>query len=248
LAPAEKARASPVRTATRAESSASKATKASWRRWAVSVSTALRTWSWSMRTTTTPSGSEAEPIARTVAGGTVGGVRVIAGSVGGRRLVAPDGASTRPTPERVREATFNALGSLGAVVDATVLDLYAGSGAMGIEALSRGASRVTFVDHDLAARRAIETNLASCGFGAAADVVATPVDRFLSGAQQRRWDLALVDPPYDFDGWPELLLELPARLAVLESGRPVEPPFGWEVRRAKRYGRTHVAIVERIAI
>ena len=175
-------------------------------------------------------------------------MRVIAGSVGGRRLVAPEGATTRPTPERVREATFNALGSLGLVVDATVLDLFAGSGAMGIEALSRGAARATFVDRDVAARRAIETNVAVCGLTAVAEVVASPVERYLSTAAGRHWDLALVDPPYDFDGWPDVLLDLPATVAVLESSGPVEPPFGWEVRRAKRYGRTHVVIAERIVI
>jgi 16S rRNA (guanine966-N2)-methyltransferase len=175
-------------------------------------------------------------------------VRVIAGSVGGRRLVAPDGATTRPTPERVREATFNALGSLGLVVDAAVLDLFAGSGAMGIEALSRGAARATFVDRDAAARRAIETNVAVCGLTAVAEVVAAPVERYLASADGRHWDLALIDPPYDFDGWPELLLDLPATVVVLESSRAVEPPFGWEVRRAKRYGRTHVVIAERMAI
>lgn len=147
----------------------------------------------------------------------------------------------------MREATFNALGSLGAVDEATVLDLFAGSGAMGIEALSRGAARATFVDSDPQARRAIEANLASCGLSAAAEVVAGPVERFVAGAQ-RRWDLALLDPPYDYDGWPELLLDLPAAMAVLESNRAVEPPFGWEVVRSKRYGRTHVVIVRRIAV
>jgi 16S rRNA (guanine966-N2)-methyltransferase len=162
--------------------------------------------------------------------------------------VAPEGSRTRPTPDRVREATFNALGSLGAVDEATVLDLFAGSGAMGIEALSRGATRVTFVDSDPHARRAIEANLASCGLSAAAEVVASPVERFLTGAQHRRWDLALLDPPYDYDGWPELLLDLPASMAVLESNREVEPPFGWEVVRSKGYGRTHVVIIRRITI
>jgi len=172
---------------------------------------------------------------------------VISGSARGRRLVTPEGSGTRPTPDRVREATFNALGSLGAVVEATVLDLFAGSGALGIEALSRGAARATFVDSDIGARRAIEANLSACGLTDAAEVVATPVERFLAGAQ-RRWDLALVDPPYDYDGWPELLLALPAQVAVLESNRAVEPPFGWEVVRAKRYGRTHIVIAERIVL
>jgi 16S rRNA (guanine966-N2)-methyltransferase len=162
--------------------------------------------------------------------------------------VAPEGASTRPTPERVREATFNALGSLGAVDGATVLDLFAGSGAMGIEALSRGAAHVTFVDSDGAARRAITANLATCGLTESAEVVGTPVERFVCRSHTRHWDLALLDPPYDYDRWPELLLDLPASLAVLESNRAVQPPFGWEVLRDRRYGRTHVVIVRRIVV
>jgi 16S rRNA (guanine966-N2)-methyltransferase len=177
-------------------------------------------------------------------------MRVISGSARGRKLVAPEGTSTRPTPDRVREATFNALGSLGAIVGATVVDLFAGSGAMGIEALSRGAVRATFVDHDLHARQAIVTNLATCGLADAAEVVASPVERYVaaSAAQGQRWDVALADPPYDYDGWPELLLDLPADLAVLEAPRPVDPPFGWELLRAKRYGRTHVVIAHRTPV
>jgi 16S rRNA (guanine966-N2)-methyltransferase len=174
-------------------------------------------------------------------------MRVISGTARGRRLIAPEGSVTRPTPDRVREATFNALGSLGAVLDASVLDLFAGSGAMGIEALSRGAADATFVDDDRAARAALESNLASTGLAARATVVAGPVERFLRGVGDRRWDLALIDPPYtyDHDAWIELLDQLPADLAVLESDRPVDPPFGWEVVRSKRYGHTHVVIAQR---
>lgn len=177
-------------------------------------------------------------------------MRVIAGAVRGRRLQAPPGDGTRPTPDRVREATFNALGSLGALVEATVLDLFAGSGAMGIEALSRGAAHATFVDSDRAAVRTIEGNLQVCGLADAATVVASPVARFLGGTGARRWDLALVDPPYatDHEGWLALLGDLPADLAVLEAGHEVEPPFGWDVLRAKRYGGTHVVIARRIAV
>ena len=173
-------------------------------------------------------------------------MRVISGTARGRRLVAPAGAATRPTPDRVREATFNALGSLGAVVGATVVDLYAGSGALGIEALSRGAAHATFVDHDRAAIAAVQANLVTCGLAGDATVVASRVDRFLDGSRQR-WDLALIDPPYELgdDDWLDLLDRLPADLAVLESDRAVEPPFGWEVLRAKRYGGTHVVIAER---
>lgn len=175
---------------------------------------------------------------------------MISGTARGRRLVVPTGAGTRPTPDRVREATFNALGSLGAVVEARVLDLFAGSGAMGIEALSRGAAHVTFVDGHRAAVEAIRANLATCELADRATVVAGPVERFLASPPAERWDLALVDPPYahDDDAWLDLLDALPAELAVLESNRPLDPPFGWAVRRAKRYGTTHVTIVEREAI
>jgi 16S rRNA (guanine966-N2)-methyltransferase len=150
----------------------------------------------------------------------------------------------------VREATFNALGSLGAVLDATVLDLFAGSGALGIEALSRGARHATFVDQDRAATTAIAANLAATGLADRATVSTTSVERFLAGVGTQRWDLALVDPPYghDDDRWLDLLDLLPAEMAVIESDRAVEPPFGWGVLRAKRYGKTHVEIVERQAI
>src|SRR5689334_4958151 len=137
-------------------------------------------------------------------------MRVIAGSARGRRLQAPSGDGTRPTSDRVREATFNALGSLDALVGATVLDLFAGSGALGIEALSRGAARATFVERDRTARTVLEANLAACGFADRAEVVASDADRLLATAGERRWDLALLDPPYAYEGWPELLLDLPA--------------------------------------
>ena len=173
-------------------------------------------------------------------------MRVIAGTARNRRLVTPPGATTRPTPERVREATFNALGSLDAVVGARVLDLFAGSGALGIEALSRGAAHATFVDRDRHAVQAVEANLVTCGLAELATVVHAPVERFLATTDQR-WDLSLLDPPYELthDDWMDLLDALPADLAVLESGREVEPPFGWEVLRSKRYASTHVVIAAR---
>ncbi|HKY17042.1 MAG TPA: RsmD family RNA methyltransferase, partial [Microthrixaceae bacterium] len=86
-------------------------------------------------------------------------MRVVAGSARGIQLSAPRGLAVRPTSDRVKEATFNALASMGVLVDATVLDLFAGSGALGIEALSRGAAHVTFVDSAAASLRAIEANL-----------------------------------------------------------------------------------------
>jgi 16S rRNA (guanine966-N2)-methyltransferase len=173
-------------------------------------------------------------------------MRVVAGSARGRRLLAPAGTGTRPTPDRVREATFNALGSLGAVQDATVLDLFAGSGALGIEALSRGAASATFVDQDRAAVAAVRANLESCGFSGRAEVVQAPAERFLAGAVRagRGWDLALLDPPYGYRRWPELLEGLPAGLVVIESSEQVEVPADWAELRSKRYGSTVGLIAE----
>lgn len=151
----------------------------------------------------------------------------------------------RPTADRVREAVFNALGSLGAVEGARVLDLFAGSGALGIEALSRGAAHAVFVERDPAARRAIEANLAATGLVGRARVVASSAEAFLRRTEER-FDLALLDPPYAFDGWTELLEALVPVLegvAVLESDRRVAVPAGWHVEREKRYGGTLVAIV-----
>jgi 16S rRNA (guanine966-N2)-methyltransferase len=171
-------------------------------------------------------------------------MRVIAGTARGRRLVAPAGTTTRPTSDRVREATFNALGSLGAVVEATVVDLFAGSGALGIEALSRGAAHCTFLDADRHARDAVAANLAACGMADQATVLAVPAERALAGwaADGTRFDLALLDPPYGFEAWDDVLTGLPADLAVVESTHEVTAE-GWQAVRSKRYGRTHVTIL-----
>ena len=170
-------------------------------------------------------------------------VRVVAGRARGLRLEAPPGSSTRPTADRVREATFNALGSLGVVQGAVVLDLFAGSGALGIEALSRGAASVTFVEHDAKAIAVLRRNLDATGLAAAATVVRGDAVRFAGG----RVDLALLDPPYAFadEAWDRLLADLDADVAVLESDRDVPVPAPWRVLRAKRYGGTVVAIVRR---
>jgi 16S rRNA (guanine966-N2)-methyltransferase len=177
-------------------------------------------------------------------------MRVVAGIARGRRLQSPGGNATRPTSDRVREATFNALGSLGAVQDATVIDLFAGSGALGIEALSRGAATATFVDHDRAAIAAVRANLDTCGFADRAEVVQAPAAQFVarSVAAGRTWDLALLDPPYDHADWPTLLSSLPAELAVVESGGEVALPDGWVELRAKRYGGTLVVIAEQAPV
>lgn len=175
-------------------------------------------------------------------------MRVVAGSARGRRLVAPRGSDVRPTSERVREAVFNALGSLGVLDGASVLDLFAGSGALGIEALSRGAATATFVDADPRALDSVRTNLAATALGEGATVVTADARQWVSAAARRlgvRFDIALLDPPYSFTAWDELLAALPADLAVVESDRAVEPGEGWAVVRRKPYGTTVVTIVRR---
>lgn len=174
-------------------------------------------------------------------------MRVVAGELRGRRIAAPPGRTTRPSTDRVREATFNALGSMGAVEGAAVLDLFAGSGAMGIEALSRGAARVTFVERDRRALATIRANLESLGLGPDRAVVVAGDGLALlrSGRLPGPYDLAILDPPFAFDAWGELLAGLHAEVAACESPRPVDPPLGWRVARSKAYGGTVVTIVRR---
>jgi 16S rRNA (guanine966-N2)-methyltransferase len=171
-------------------------------------------------------------------------MRVVAGEARGRRLVAPPGRGTRPTGDRVREALFNALRSLEVVGDATVVDLFAGSGALGIEALSRGARHCTFVERDRAARTVIEQNLRVTGLADRAVVRGEPAERFVerTAASGGWFDLALLDPPYDYGGWLDLLTALPADVAVIETDRELQLPRRWEVTRHKWYGSTLLVI------
>jgi 16S rRNA (guanine966-N2)-methyltransferase len=169
-------------------------------------------------------------------------VRVVAGSARGRRLTTPAGEGTRPTADRVREATFNALGSLGVVEGARVLDLFAGSGAMGIEALSRGAAWATFVDRDPRALAAVRANLDATGLGDRAEVVRAEAGRWLGVAG--RFDLAVLDPPYATDDatWARLLEGLDAGVAVLESDRDLSLPERWGILRSRSYGGSVVLL------
>lgn len=171
-------------------------------------------------------------------------------------MEAPGGRDTRPTLDRVRQAIFNALGSLGVVDGADVLDLFAGSGALGIEALSRGARSCTFVDADRAARNAVEHNLRSTGLGDRATVVADDAMRWLHGRGiGSRFDLVLLDPPYATtdDEWLALLdavgpiarrADGGAGIVVVESDRSMALPPGWDALREKGYGSTIVAVLQ----
>lgn len=169
-------------------------------------------------------------------------MRVVAGSAKGRRLQAPDGTGVRPTGDRVREAMFDMLSSLDAVVGRSVADLFAGTGALGIEALSRGAAVATFVDDDAATLDVVRTNLVVTGLYARATVVKSDVLDWIATAAPV--DVALVDPPYAFAAWPAVLDGLSAGLAVLESDRELDVGPAWEVRKVKHYGGTVVTLAE----
>jgi 16S rRNA (guanine966-N2)-methyltransferase len=170
-------------------------------------------------------------------------MRVVAGAFKGRRLVAPRGQLTRPTADRVREALFSMLGD---VEGARVLDLYAGSGALGIEALSRGAAAATFVERDARAVAAIERNLAAVGVEA--ELIRDDAVRFMARSEGE-FDLVFCDPPYDSATAVAgtLTERLPALTApdariVTESDKrnPLDLPF--PLLRERTYGDTRIAI------
>jgi len=170
-------------------------------------------------------------------------MRVVAGVAGGRPLRAPAGRRVRPTSERVREALFNALGSLDAVEGATVVDLFAGTGALGIEALSRGAAEATFVEADGPAVQAVRDNLTATGLADRARGVHADVFRYLaSSAERPPFDIAFADPPYAFDDWPRLLGAVHAGLVAIEARTHIALPEGWRPIRSKRYGDTVVTL------
>ncbi len=150
----------------------------------------------------------------------------------------------RPTADRVREAIFDVLGSMGGVEGLTVLDLFCGSGALGLEALSRGAAAVTFVDHDAAALAAVRTNLVATGLDSpSASLVRAELPGWLGRSVHA--DLALCDPPYVFSDWETFLGLLDADVAVLESAAEIPLAGGWMVARSRRYGGTLVTVVRR---
>lgn len=172
-------------------------------------------------------------------------MRVVAGSAGGRPLLAPEGTTTRPTSDRVRESIFNILFSLGATEDARVCDLYAGSGALGIEALSRGATHCTFVERDRSAVEVIRENLDILGFADQATVVQVDVATFLERQRDDSggFDLVLADPPYAEEEWAMVLDHVDARFVVAESSSRIEAHPRWDVLRDKKYGTTLVSVL-----
>jgi 16S rRNA (guanine966-N2)-methyltransferase len=175
-------------------------------------------------------------------------VRIIAGSRKGSTIFAPKG-ETRPTGDRVREAAFNLVGP---VDEMAVLDLFAGSGAMGLEALSRGAASAVFVESDREALRAIDRNLEKLGLKGAR-IVKSDARRALAAevAAGRRYDLVLVDPPYRMldSLLPTLSTYLPALLAedalvVVESAARARPELPLPERTSRKYGSVRLTVFE----
>ena len=171
-------------------------------------------------------------------------VRIVAGSRKGHTISAPKGRDTRPTSDRVREAAFNLIGFLDGE---SVLDLYAGSGAMGLEALSRGAGRAVFVEADREACRTIERNLEKLRL-TGARVVCGDVLAFLASERQQ-YDLVLVDPPYELRDHAALARYLPGVLAqdgllVFETAAKVEPELPLALHTSRRYGSARLTLFE----
>lgn len=179
-------------------------------------------------------------------------MRVIGGALRGRRLDAPEGASTRPTADRVREAIFSIL--QGEVEGAAVLDLFAGSGAMGLEALSRGAAHALFVDFDRGACAVIRANLESLGLEDRADIACTDTTKLIATEPSTGpFDLIFIDPPYrigaalaaeviataDLKGW-----IAPRAHVVVEhaAAAGVDPMVRFELDVEKKYGDSAVSV------
>lgn len=176
-------------------------------------------------------------------------MRVVAGVARGHPLTAPRDAGTRPITDRVKETLFAILGDR--VPGARVLDLYAGSGAIGIEALSRGATHATFVEHARPAVASLRANLERTRLGSMASVVSSDVERFLARTSAGPWDLVFLDPPYELHAIVAPLravgpLLAPDAMAVIKHFWRTELPdvAGMESVRQRRFGETMLSFLE----
>lgn len=182
-------------------------------------------------------------------------MRVIAGSARGRTFEAPKGSATRPTPDRVREALFSIL--YDSVDDAHVLDIFAGTGALSFEALSRGAKRAVLIESDSATALLVRKNAQSLGFGEETEVLAMSADKAIATLAQRkeRFDLVFLDPPYDAGLLEPTLTKLtqagilsPEALIVAEhrsSSAPPKSPSSFAMKDTRRYGEVALAFYVR---
>ncbi|MGH7790313.1 MAG: 16S rRNA (guanine(966)-N(2))-methyltransferase RsmD [Candidatus Binatia bacterium] len=185
-------------------------------------------------------------------------MRVIAGTAKGRRLRAVRGTATRPTADRVKEALFSMLESRFALDGAMLLDLFAGTGGLGLEGASRGARGLVFVEHDRAAQRVLQQNVAACGFSARSTILPVPVARALRdlGARARQFDGVLMDPPYGTGLVGATLQGLTEQGLVATGGWVAvehhvddglaERVGDLQLTAARRYGKTALALYSKV--
>ncbi|MFQ5507817.1 MAG: 16S rRNA (guanine(966)-N(2))-methyltransferase RsmD [Leptospirillia bacterium] len=184
-----------------------------------------------------------------------GDIRIIAGALKGRRLVSVSGREVRPTSARVREAVFSVLGDR--VQSAQVLDLFAGIGSLGLEALSRGAEHVDFVENNGRHLAAIHDSVEKMGLETQASLIKADAARFISRLREPgRYDLVFFDPPYGAEGITGMLASLarsealmPNGVVVVEHDVRASPEFGlsWEVGRTYNYGKTAITLLSPVS-
>jgi 16S rRNA (guanine966-N2)-methyltransferase len=178
-------------------------------------------------------------------------MRIIAGEWRGRPLATPEGRGTRPTSDRAREGLFSMLVSrLGSFEGLRVADLFAGTGALGLEALSRGARHCTFIDNERDAAATIRRNLEIFGAAARSDVRAQGVEH--APPPPEPFDLVFLDPPYSSELAAMALGRLadpawvaPGGLVSVETGGPLAPPAGFAVETERRFGKAHIHLLRR---
>ncbi len=174
-------------------------------------------------------------------------LRIVSGTVGGRRLKTPKGVEIRPTQDRIKQVIFNSL--IEIVEGASVLDLFGGTGSLGLESLSRGAEKALFVEREIRCVGAIKENVTLCGFDAQSRVIRQDVNEFLAHPTGEQFDIVFADPPYEkirssLDESPFLLAVRPwvkpGGLFVWEhfSGQRLKGPQGWTIVRDRDYGET----------
>lgn len=167
-------------------------------------------------------------------------MRVISGEGKGRKLIKPNSEQIRPTKDRVKEAIFNSLHSYALISNNTFLDLFSGTGSLGIEALSRGAKSVVFVDNHDEAINCISLNIEK--FGYTQDSQIHRIDALSYLERKIVYDVVLLDPPYDFEAWEQTLKLVQARTIVIESAKAIIPDPKWRTIKTQKYGQTHLLI------
>ena len=172
-------------------------------------------------------------------------IRIVAGAAKGRKIKVPENAKVRPTTDRAREAVFNSLYSLGAPENQRVLDLFAGSGAMGLESLSRGADFVTFVDYSKDSIKTVHENLNTLEFTERAELVRFDSLTYLKTEYPKQsYDLVFLDPPFAFTEWDSMLnLLKESSILVIESNREIETDKNlWKVAKSAKYSSTYIKV------